>query len=119
MAAAGAVFSSLLLSVVFLRHASGWPQAWVAMCLALLFVQLFGMAITLVAQSAGERAYTRTRRVILWLIIIAVVVSVLPALKGAERPGFFEIARMLRASRVGSVLLAPLEVFGRLMTAGG
>src|SRR5258706_2936001 len=35
------------------------------------------------------------------------------------RPGFFEIARMLRESRVGGVVLAQLEVFGRLFTAGG
>src|SRR5258706_12624911 len=35
------------------------------------------------------------------------------------RPGFFEVARMLRESRVGGVVLAPLEVFGRLFTASG
>src|SRR5947207_7829207 len=116
---AGVAFSSLLLSIVFLQHASAWPVAFIGLFLALLFVQLLGMAITLLAQAAGERAYTRTRRIILFLVIVGIVLAVLPALRGAQRPGFFEIARQLRASRVGSILLAPLDVFGRLFTAAG
>jgi hypothetical protein len=114
---AGVAFSSLLLSIVFLQHAAAWPAAFAGLFLALLLVQLFGMAITLIAQSAGERAYTRTRKIILVLIIAAVAIAVLPAFKNSQRPGFFEIARQLRASRAGSILLAPLDVFGRLFTA--
>ena len=116
---AGVAFSALLLSIVFLQHASAWPVAFAGVFLALLFVQLFGMAITLIAQAAGERAYTRTRKIILILIIAAIAIAVLPALKSAQRPGFFEIARQIRTSRAGSILLAPLDVFGRLFTAAG
>src|SRR5205814_10593130 len=46
---AGVAFSSLLLSIVFLQHASGWFQGWSAVFLALLFVQLLGMGITLIS----------------------------------------------------------------------
>jgi hypothetical protein len=118
-AVAGVTFSSVLMAVVFLRHASGWMQAWAGIFLAMMFMHLLSMAVTLVAQSAGERAYTRTRKIVLGVILLAVVAAVWPALMKGGRPGFFEIARMLRESRVGAVVLAPLEVFGRLFTAGG
>jgi hypothetical protein len=116
---AGMAFSATLLSVVLLRHAAHWGQAWVGLFLAMMFLQLVGMAITLVGQSVGERAYTRGRKVALGLVLAAVAVVVLPAMSGGggARPGFFEVARTLRASRVGSVVLAPLDVFGRLFTA--
>lgn len=118
-ALAGLLFSSLLMSVVFLRHASGWPQAWAGLFLAMLFMHLLSMAITLVAQSAGERAYTRTRKIVLAVILLGVGVAVWPALMKGGKTGFFEVARMLRESRVGAVALAPLEVYGRLFTAHG
>src|SRR6266571_5077726 len=64
--------------VVFLRHASGWPAAFAGLFLAMLFVQLFGMAITLIAQAAGERAYTRSRKIVLALILAAIAFALLP-----------------------------------------
>ncbi|MDB5320642.1 MAG: putative rane protein [Phycisphaerales bacterium] len=118
-ALAGLLFSSVLMSVVFLRHAPRWPQAWAGLFLAMLFMHLLSMSITLVAQSAGERAYTRTRKIVLGAILLAVGAAVWPALMKGGRPGFFEVARMLRESRLGAVVLAPLEVFGRLFTAHG
>jgi len=115
---AGMAFSATLLSVVLLRHAAHWGQAWVGLFLAMLFLQLVGMAITLAGQSVGERAYTRWRKVLLAIVLIGVGVAVLPAMANqGARPGFFEVARTLRSSRVGGVVLAPLEVFGRLFTA--
>jgi len=113
----GVLLSATLMSVVFLRHATGWPQAWAGFFLAMLFLHLMSMAITLVTQSAGERAYTRTRKAILVGVGLAIAVAVWPAIRGGNRPGFFEVARLLRESRIGSVLLAPLKVFGRLFTA--
>jgi hypothetical protein len=115
----GLLFSSLLMSVVFLKYATSWPQAWVGLFLALLFMQLFSMAITLIAQSAGERAYTLTRKIILGIVIVGIAAMILPALKEGGRPGFFAVAQMLQSSPVGSVLLAPLKVFAKLFVAGG
>src|SRR3954469_23684794 len=115
---AGMAFSATLLSIVLLRHAAHWGQAWAGLFLAMLFLQLVGMAIALAGQSVGERTYTRWRKALLALVLIGVGVAVLPTLahEGA-RPGFFEVAPTLRSSRVGGVVLAPLEVFGRLFTA--
>ena len=114
---AGLFFSSLLMSVVLLKYAAAWPIAWMGLFLAMLFMQLFSMAITLIAQSAGERAYSLTRKIILGIIIFIVAVVVLPQLKGGGRFAFFEMARSLRSSSVGRVAMAPLEVFGRLFVA--
>lgn len=113
----GLLFSSFLMSVVFLRHASSWPFAWVGLFLGMFFMQLFSMAITLIAQAAGERAYTNTRKIILIAVIALIAAVALPALKGGGRIGFFQMAQSLQQSRVGSVLLAPLEVFGHLFVA--
>jgi hypothetical protein len=115
---AGMLFSATILSIVLLQHAAHWSQAWVGLFLAMFFLQLVGMCVTLVGQSVGERAYTRWRKVALAIVIVGIAVAVLPSMttQGA-RPGFFEVARTFRASRVGSIALAPLEVFGRLFTA--
>ncbi|HEY7117258.1 MAG TPA: putative ABC exporter domain-containing protein [Tepidisphaeraceae bacterium] len=117
-ALAAMTFSATLLCVVLLRHAAGWSQAWVALLLGMMFLQLFGMVVTLVGQTIGERAYTRGRKLVLGLVLLALLVAALPLLKSSQgRPGFFQIAHTVRTSRVGGILLAPLDVFGRLFTA--
>jgi len=78
----GLLFSSVLLSVVFLRHAVSWPFAWWGTFLALIFMQLLAMAITLIAQSAGERTYTRSRKIILVAMLLIIAAAVIPSLKG-------------------------------------
>ncbi len=116
----GIAFSSLLLSVVLLRHARAWPAAWAGLFLAMLLLQMFGIAVTLIAQSVGERVYTRGRKVVLALVIVGAAAWLLPkmAAAGGGRPGFLEMARALRGSRVGAFVLAPLEAYGRLFAAG-
>src|SRR4051812_42271548 len=115
---AGMALSATLLSIVLLRHAAHWAQAWAGLFLAMLFLQLVGMSITLLGQSVGERAYTRWRKVALAIMLVVIGVAVLPSMAAhGTRPGFFDVARAFRASRVGGVALAPLEIFGRLFTA--
>jgi hypothetical protein len=114
---AGTLLSTLILSAVLLRHASGWPQAFGALFLAMLFLQLFGVAVTLLAQSAGERAYTLTRKLLLAGIVLAVAVPLAPAFVRGNRPGFYEVARTIHQSRVGSIMMAPLDVYGQLFAA--
>jgi len=114
----GLLFSSVLLSVVFLRHAVSWPFAWWGTFLALIFMQLLAMAITLIAQSAGERAYTRSRKIILVAMLLIIAAAVIPSLKAGDgRLGFLKLAQAVHSSRIGSILLSPLEPFGRLFVA--
>lgn len=114
----GLLFSSLLLSVVFLRHAVSWPFAWWGTFLALIFMQLLAMAITLIAQSTGERAYTRSRKIILVAVLLVIAAAVIPSLKAEDgRLGFLKLAQAVHSSRIGSILLSPLEAFGRVFVA--
>lgn len=115
--AGGALLSACLLSVVFLRHAAGWGQAFTGVLLAMIFIQLFGVALVLVGQSIGERAYTMGRKLLVGIILVVVGMVVLPVLMKGGRPNFIEIGQMMRGNRVGQILLAPLGVFGELFTA--
>lgn len=116
-ALASLFFSATLLAIVMLRHSTGWLQAWCGLFMAMLFMHLLSMAVTLVAQSAGERAYTRSRKAILAVVIVAVAAAAWPLIRRGGRVEFAQVARGLRQSRVGAILLAPLEVYGQLFTA--
>jgi hypothetical protein len=116
-ALAGILFSATLLSIVLLRHSTGWLQAWCGVFLAVLFMHLLSIAITLVAQSAGERAYTRLRKVFIGLVVVALGGAAWLLVRRVGRVEFAEVSRVLHGSRVGAVLLAPLDVFGQVFTA--
>src|SRR5205823_11503667 len=113
---AGALLSALLLSGVLLRHAGGWPQTVIALFLAMLFLHLLSISMLLIAQSAGERAYSMGRRLLLWGIVAAVAIPIVPELLAPDRPSLPELGGILRQSRLGAILLAPFDVFGRLFT---
>jgi hypothetical protein len=120
--AGGILFSSLLLSFVLLRHARSWPAAFLGLTFAMLFLQMVGVASTLVGQSVGERAYTRGRRVVLAVAVVAALAWLVPTLAAGGgptgRPAFDGLVKSLRGSTVGSVILAPLDVFPRLFVTG-
>jgi hypothetical protein len=115
---AGATFSAIILSVVFLRHASSWLAAVLAMVLGMLFLQYLGIVLLLAAQTIGERAHTWGRRIIVLAIVLAVAVPVLPLFwRGMAGGGVVALAKLVRASPVGRVVLLPVEPFGYLLTA--
>jgi hypothetical protein len=137
---AGAVLSGLIMSVVLLHHASGWPAAFAGSLLAMLFVQLLTLAIVMVAQTVGERAYSRGRKLVLGLIVAAIAVAILPqvrqfthaagsevkqSLEKFEREGsgtappnpVESVARALDRSPVARVVFSPVVPFVRLFTA--
>jgi hypothetical protein len=84
--------------------------------LAMLFLHLLSISMMLIGQSVGERAYTVGRLLFLWAIVAAIVIPVVPELLMPDKPSLLELATILRHSRLGSILFAPLNVFGRLFT---
>jgi hypothetical protein len=138
---AGAVLSGLIMSVVLLHHASGWPAAFAGSLLAMLFVQLLTLAIVMVAQAVGERAYSRGRKLVLGVIVAALALVVVPQVRqithaaGSEVKQNLEkfeqdgsgtatppnpaesIARALDRSPVARVIFSPVVPFVRLFTA--
>jgi hypothetical protein len=114
----GASISAVVLSVVFLRHASSWLAAVLAMVLGMLFLQYLGIVLLLGAQTIGERAHTWGRRAIVIAIVLAVVAPIAPVFwRGMAGGGMVGLAKLVRASPVGRVVLFPVEPFGRLLTA--
>jgi hypothetical protein len=117
----GAVISALILSVVFLRHASSWPAAALAIVLGMLFLQYLGMVLLLIGHTIGERAHTWGRRIGVFVLLAVVVAPVIPTLMHGmgEGGGIVGFAAAVRASPVGRIVLLPVEPFGYLLTARG
>jgi len=113
----GILFGSTVMSIVFLRYVPWWPAAWLGIVMAMLFLQLFSIALSLVIQAATQQAYTRLRKI----LVLAVGVFLALAVAGAVRRGNFrgttDILLSLRESAVTGTLLRPLDIFGWLVTA--
>jgi hypothetical protein len=61
--------SSLVLSVLSYGFSTSFLRAFVGMTLIVLFMQLFTMAVNLIAVSAGARLYSRGRKLLLVLVL--------------------------------------------------
>jgi hypothetical protein len=112
-----ALFTALIFSFVFLRWASWWIAGFVGIWLVLMFNQLLGMALALIAQWIGEQAYTRARRALLAAAIglaAFVLWQAIPAGKGFSWDGFVE---QFRSSTIGQALVLPFEPFGRTIAS--
>jgi hypothetical protein len=81
--------SSLIIAVFLRVHAVWFLAAYVALVLAVLFQQLFGMAVSLLATTIGARAYTRSRRVLLAIVILIGVIALMQAAPGGLRSRAF------------------------------
>lgn len=114
---AGALFFSLCVSLVFLRYASFWIAAFVGCLLALAFVQLFSTALVLIAQTVAEHAYTRARKLVLLAVAALAGIGLAEAGRAATEGGVLALARAFQQSWAGTILLAPVDVFGRTILA--
>lgn len=112
-----AIFNALIFSVAFLRFTPRWAAGFVGFFLALVFVQLFSMALVLAAQTVTARAYSRVRQIVLGLVIVLVLVGVVYALGGEAREGLMDRVRRFQHSWAGTVVLAPFDVFSRTIVA--
>src|SRR4029079_1524399 len=81
------------------------------------FLQLFSMAVVLVGQSIGQAAYTRARKIVVVVILLAVMAGLAPVLQQARGGGYLALALKFRESQTGRILLAPFDVYGNIVTA--
>jgi ABC-2 type transport system permease protein len=61
---------ALLMSIFLHIYARWFPAAFVGLLLIYVFMQLFSMALSLVATSVGARLYTRGRKVVLGVLVL-------------------------------------------------
>jgi hypothetical protein len=103
--------SSLILTAIVRVHAAWFVAAYVALLLAILFQQLFGMAVNLIAITIGARAYTRSRRLLLAAVIVLAVTAMAQA---AGSPGRWRSSVLLETVTTTStwhVVSTPLRWF--------
>ena len=109
--ATGAAISGLIVAVLLPHYAGGRAAAFTGAFLSLVFIQLFSVSIGLVAQIIAERAYTRLRRYVLLAVVAAVALGCWPVVASGMDQGFVAILSGFRQTLIGTVLLAPFEVF--------
>lgn len=109
--ATGAAISGLIVAVLLPHYAGGRAAAFTGAFLSLVFIQLFSVSIGLVAQIIAERAYTRLRRCVLLAVALAVALGCWPVVASGMDRGFVAILSGFRHTLIGTVLLAPFEVF--------
>ncbi len=86
--------STLIVAVVVRANAHWFWAAYVALLLVILFQQLFGMAVNLIATSVGARAYGRGRRVA--LVVLFGLVAVV-AVRAVGAAGLLDLRSLPRA----------------------
>jgi hypothetical protein len=115
--ALGTAFTTLIVSVLLLRYSASWVACCVGVWLTVQFMQLFAMAVMMVGQTIGERAYSGTRRAVLIGAAVLVIIAVAPTLVANLHRKPIEIMTQVQATIAGRVLLAPFHVFANTITA--
>lgn len=116
LGAFAACTASLLFSIIFLRYASFWLAGFVGVFLSFMLLQLLSMAVVMIGETIGQRAYSRGRGIALLAIGALVALGAAPLLT-SNHDSLFGVAREFRSSLTARVLLAPFDVFARIITA--
>ena len=112
-----AAASSVVLSIVLLRHARWWPACYAGVLLSLLFIQFFSINTVLIVQTFGATAQSKLRLATLALVGIAAIVI---ARHVGPVAGSFDAVHWMEridAIPLAHAMLSPFAVFGRLMTS--
>jgi Putative ABC exporter len=113
----GLILMSLIFSTSCLLYLNSWLSAFVGIFLALAFVQLLALATAFLGQIVSEHAYNSRRRLILLSIGVLLLAALAQMLWQTPLQSPAELARSLRGSWAGMVLLAPFEVFSHAILA--
>ncbi len=103
--------STLVFAVFVGTNANWFWAAYVALLLVILFQQLFGMALNLIAAAAGATAYGRGRRVALVALLALAVVAALGVAGPAGKWDLRSAPGAVIGSTAGQAVLTPLRWF--------
>jgi hypothetical protein len=115
--ASAALLGSLVFSCFMLSRVYHWFAGYVAIVLAMIFLQLFSMSLVLIGQTVAERSFSRGRKVVLALVAVGVAIALYSTASHREPLTREAILRWVDASRPARVVLAPFAVFGEVATA--
>jgi hypothetical protein len=111
------VFVGLICSASLLIYLPTWLAGFVGILLTLEFVQLVALATGLARQIVAEHAYTVTRKLVLLGIAVLTAVGLAQVLWQMPVQTIPALALSFRGTWTGMVLLAPFEVFSRVILA--
>jgi hypothetical protein len=112
-----ALYVALLFPTIFLVHVRSWPAAAVGFFLAVLMINAVTLCGQLVAQIVSERAFTRTRRMLLYGACVAVAIALgQAAMLGLQGP-WDQLLLNARHTAAAEIVLAPFTVFAKVITA--
>ncbi len=112
-----AIYVSLIISLSLMMHIRSWPAAAVGSFLAYLMMNSLTVCAQLIAQTVGERAFTRARKLLLGGVIVAAAVVAGQAASRGLAGSWQEALLRARHSPLADVLLAPFAVFAKIITA--
>ena len=102
-----------------LRHFVGsTPRAFAASFLVFTFLQLFALAVAFVAAAIGELAYSRSRKIILLVVVLALAWGAGQALRQEDLAGdSLEALKRVVHSPIVQVIVTPFRWYVRVTTA--
>jgi len=113
----GTLITTAVFTVMLRAYCNSWLACAVGVWLTIQFMQLFAMAVMLLGQTVGERAYSAGKR---WALIAAAALLAIAAAPLAAKGfhgGELATARHLQGTLAGRIVLAPFDVFTRAITA--
>lgn len=113
----GLCFATLVLPLFLLRYQIVWLAAFAGSFLALVGIQLFATGVVLFSQTVAERAYTRFRKLVLFVLILAIGMGIGSQSSGGFAGAGLALVRQINQSPMGATILAPFAVFSRAITA--
>jgi hypothetical protein len=107
-----------LFMTVFLLSRGAWPvAAYIGLVLTFEFLSLFGMAISLLINTIGARAYNLPRRLVLVGLLAVGLLVLLSLGRDLFQLGSAELLERIDQSTVFQVVLAPFNWFVHTFTA--
>jgi len=113
----GVLFTALMFSAFLIPHVRFWIFGFCGIALAMAFIQLVPITLTLIISIVGERAYTRGRRIALVATALLLAAAGVQATARQTAGGTIEFFRQLRSTKIAAGVLAPFDVFSRMITA--
>ena len=113
----GLMSLSLILSLFFARSFLMWFGGFFGVMLTLMFLQLLTMNVAFVRQVLEAKSNVLIRRVLGYSVSVWVLIAVTQMVLDAPSGDFASLAISFRGSAAGRWLLAPFDVFARMIFA--
>ena len=113
----GLMSLSLILSLFFARSFLMWFGGFFGVMLTLMFLQLLTMNVAFVRQVLEAKSNVLIRRVLGYSVSVWVLIAVTQMVLDAPSGDFASLAISFRGSAAGRSLLAPFDVFARMIFA--